>query len=49
MCTIKTLYRDRGHEVEFLLHMEDQQQIIQKNVETQHKHMSLTGCLPNDI
>lgn len=39
MRTIKTLYRDRGHEVEFFLHMEDQQQIIPDNVETQHKHI----------
>ena len=39
MCTIKTLYRDRGYEVEFLLHKEDQQQIKPDNVETQHKHM----------
>ena len=35
----KTLYRDRSHVVEFLLHLENKQQIMPNNVETQHKHV----------
>ena len=32
------IYRDRSHEVEFSLQLE-KQQIMQNNVETQHKHV----------
>ena len=31
--------RDRNHVVELLLQLENKQQIMQNNVETQHKHM----------
>ena len=31
--------RDRNHEVELLQQLENKQQIMQNNVETQHKHM----------
>ena len=31
--------RDRSRVVEHLLHLENKQQIMQNNVETQHKHM----------
>ena len=33
------IYRDRSHIVELLLQLENKQQIMQNNVETQHKHM----------
>ena len=33
------IYRDRSRVVELLLQMENKQQIMQNNVETQHKHM----------
>ena len=33
------IYRDRSRVVEFLQQLENKQQIMQKNVETQHKHM----------
>ena len=32
------IYRDRSRVVEFLQQLENKQQIMQKNVETQHKH-----------
>ena len=32
-------YRDRNRVVEFLLPLENKQQIMPNNVETQHKHM----------
>ena len=32
-------YRDRNPVVELLLQLENKQQIMQNNVETQHKHM----------
>ena len=34
-----TFYRDRNRVVEFLLPLENKQQIMPNNVETQHKHM----------
>ena len=37
--TGRTLFRDLRHVVEFLLQLENKQQIMPKNVETQHKHM----------
>ena len=42
-------YRDRRRIVELLPQLENKQQIIQNNVETQHNHMySLyIGCLSN--
>ena len=33
------IVRDRSHVVELLLQLENKQQIMQNNVETQHKHM----------
>ena len=33
------IYRNRSHVVELLLQLEKTQQIMQNNVETQHKHM----------
>ena len=33
------IYRDRSHVVELLLQLENKQQIMQNNVQTQHKHM----------
>ena len=33
------IYRDRSRIVELLLQLENKQQIMQNNVETQHKHM----------
>ena len=33
------IYRDRTSVVELLLQLENKQQIMQNNVETQHKHM----------
>ena len=33
------IYRDRSRVVELLLQSENKQQIMQNNVETQHKHM----------
>ena len=33
------IYRDRSRVVELLLQIENKQQIMQNNVETQHKHM----------
>ena len=33
------IYRDRSHVVELLLQFENKQQIMQNNMETQHKHM----------
>ena len=33
------IYRDRSRVVELLLQLENKQQIMQNNVETQHKHM----------
>ena len=33
------IYRDRSRVVQLLLQLENKQQIIQNNVETQHKHM----------
>ena len=35
------MYRDRSRGVELLLQWENKQQIMQNNVETQHKHMNL--------
>ena len=34
------IYRDRNRIVELLLQLENKQQIMQNNVETQHKHMN---------
>ena len=39
--TGKTLYSDRSFVVEFLLQLENKQQIMPNNVETQHKQMYL--------
>ena len=38
---VTCIYRDRSHLVvyELLLQLENKQQIMQNNVETQHKHM----------
>ena len=33
------IYRDQSRVVELLLQLENKQQIMQNNVETQHKHM----------
>ena len=33
------IYRNRSRAVELLLQLENKQQIMQNNVETQHKHM----------
>ena len=33
------IYRDRNREVELLQHLDNKQQIIKNNVETQHEHM----------
>ena len=33
------IYRDRSRIVELLLQLENKQQIMQNNVDTQHKHM----------
>ena len=33
------ILRDQSHDVEFLLQLENKQQIMENNVETQHKHM----------
>ena len=33
------IYRDRSHIEELLLQLENKQQFMQNNVETQHKHM----------
>ena len=33
------IYRDRSHIVEFLLQLENKQQIMQNNVKTQHNRM----------
>ena len=33
------IYRDRSHIVELLLQLENKQQIMQNNVETQHNRM----------
>ena len=33
------IYRDWSRVVEFLLQLENKQQIMENNVETQHKHM----------
>ena len=33
------IYRDRSRVEELLLQLENKQQIMQNNVETQHKHM----------
>ena len=35
------MYRDRSRVVELLLQLENKEQIMQNNVETQHKHMYL--------
>ena len=35
----KVMYRDRSNVVELLLQLENKQQIMQNNVQTQHKHM----------
>ena len=34
------IYRDRSSMVDLLLQLENKQQIMQNNVETQHKHMN---------
>ena len=38
-CRENVIYRDRSLVVQLLLQLENKQQIIQNNVETQHKHM----------
>ena len=46
----KTLYRDRNHVVKVILQLENKQQSMPNNVETQHKHMySYIGSLCNIV
>ena len=33
------IHRDQSHDVEFLLQLENKQQIMQNNAETQHTHI----------
>ena len=33
------IHRDQSHDVEIFLQLENKQQIMENNVETQHKHM----------
>ena len=36
---VKMVYRERSRVVKFLLQLENKQQIMPNNVDTQHKHM----------